>query len=65
MNIPQALTSIELPARYYIKNGVITGASKPEQLQSNLAATGLKLPEDVLAEIEKILGFTRFERHVG
>lgn len=46
-------------------SSVITGASKPEQLQSNLAATGLKLPEDVLAEIEKILGFTRFERHVG
>ena len=44
---------------------VITGASKPEQLQNNLAASGFEIPEDALAEIEAILGFQRFERHVG
>lgn len=46
-------------------SSVITGASKPEQLENNLAASGFEIPEDALAEIEKILGFHRFERHVG
>lgn len=48
-----------------IISSVITGASKPEQLKNNLAASGFVIPADALAEIEKILGFERFERHVG
>jgi len=48
-----------------IISSVITGATKPEQLENNLAASGFKIPADALLEIEKILGFTRFERHVG
>lgn len=48
-----------------IISSVITGATKPEQLANNLAASGFKIPADALQEIEKILGFTRFERHVG
>ena len=48
-----------------IISSVITGASKPAQLESNLAASGLEIPKDALAEIEKILGFQKFERHVG
>ncbi len=46
-------------------SSVITGASKVSQLESNLAASGLELSKDVQDEIEQILGFTRFERHVG
>lgn len=46
-------------------SSVITGASRPEQLERNLAASGTKLPADALEEIERILGFQRFERHVG
>lgn len=48
-----------------IISSVITGASKPEQLKNNLAASGFDIPCDALSEIEKILGFERFERHVG
>ncbi len=44
---------------------VITGASRPKQLENNLAASGFVIPPDALDEIEKVLGFTRFERHVG
>lgn len=44
---------------------VIAGASKPSQLANNLKASGLKIPADAMAEIEDILGFKRFERHVG
>lgn len=46
-------------------SSVITGASKPQQLESNVAASGIILPKDVLDRIEEILGFKRFERHVG
>ena len=46
-------------------SSVITGASKPEQIEANLAASDLELPADALSEIEHILNFTRFERHVG
>lgn len=46
-------------------SSVITGASKASQLENNLAATDLVIPDDALSEIEKILDFTRFERHVG
>ena len=48
-----------------IISSVITGASKASQLESNIAASELVIPEDALKEIEEILGFTRFERHVG
>lgn len=44
---------------------VITGASTPEQLAANLAASDLSLDVSTFDEIERILGFTRFERHVG
>ena len=46
-------------------SSVITGASKLSQLESNLAAAGCKIPEDVRKEIDQILGFVPFERHVG
>lgn len=46
-------------------SSVITGASEPSQLENNLAAAGFKIPADALKEIEKILGFKPFSRHVG
>lgn len=48
-----------------IISSVITGASRPEQLKNNIAASGFVIPGDALAQIEKILDFERFERHVG
>ena len=44
---------------------VIAGCSKTSQLENNLKASGFEIPQDALDEIDKILGFTRFERHVG
>lgn len=46
-------------------SSVITGASRPEQLSNNLKASGFKIPEDAMFQIEEILGFEKFERHVG
>lgn len=51
--------------RKSIISSVITGASKPSQLENNLAAADFKIPADALEEIEKILDFKRFERHIG
>ena len=46
-------------------SSLITGASKPAQLDSNLAASGLTLSADVLSEIEKILSYKPFYRKIG
>ena len=46
-------------------SSVITGASKPSQLKNNIVASGFEISADAMAEIEKILDFTPFERHVG
>ncbi len=48
-----------------IISSVITGASRPSQLAGNIAASDFSIPADAMAEIEDILQFTRFERHVG
>ncbi len=46
-------------------SSVITGASKPEQLEANVAASGLHIPDDALLEIEKILDYKPFARKIG
>lgn len=48
-----------------IVSSVITGASRKEQLENNLAASGFEIPADALKRIEEILNFHQFERHVG
>lgn len=48
-----------------IVSSVITGASKKEQLENNIAASGFEIPADTLRRIDEILGFQVFERHVG
>ena len=44
---------------------VIAGASKPSQMENNVKASGFGIPADAMAEIDRITGFHRFERHVG
>ena len=46
-------------------SSVITGASRKEQLISNSAASGFEIPDDALAEIEKILDYHPFVRRIG
>ena len=43
-------------------SSAIIGASRPEQVEDNAAASGVKLSEDAISEIDRILGgVTRFE----
>ncbi len=51
--------------RKKVITSVITGASKPEQLESNVNASGIVLSSDVLQEIEKILDYKPFFRRIG
>ncbi|NMM93975.1 aldo/keto reductase family protein [Bifidobacterium oedipodis] len=51
--------------RLPVISSVIVGAHTPKQLASNIAAAGVELPADALKQIDDILGFRRFERHVG
>ena len=44
---------------------VIAGASTSSQLENNIKASGFVIPQDAMNRIEEILGFKRFERHVG
>ena len=44
---------------------MITGASKPAQLMSNVAASGFTIPQDALDEIGRILDYKPFVRRVG
>ena len=46
-------------------SSVITGASKPEQPEANVAASGLHIPQDALDEIERILNYHPFVRKIG
>mgnify|MGYP002241664782 FL=1 len=65
LGVTMSVLALSWILRKDIVSSVITGASKKTQLESNLAASGFVIPADALAEIEKILDFTRFERHVG
>ncbi|MGN0298529.1 MAG: aldo/keto reductase family protein [Lachnospiraceae bacterium] len=65
LGINMSVLALAWILRKPIVSSVITGASNPKQLEQNLAASGVQIPEDALREIEAILGFSRFERHVG
>ena len=42
-----------------------TGGFSPEQLETNLAASGFRIPQEALDEIEGILGYHPFVRKIG
>ncbi len=64
LGITVSVLALSWILRKGVISSVITGASRPSQLESNLAAAGLRIPEDALEEIDRILGFVPFERHV-
>ena len=76
LGVPLSVLSLAWILRLPQISSVITGASKPEQLEANIAASGLRLPPDVAAsglrlppdvldEIEKILDYKPFVRKIG
>lgn len=65
LGMKMATLSLSWILRLPTISSVIVGASKPSQLDASLAASGVELPDDVLQQIDGILGFRRFERHIG
>jgi aryl-alcohol dehydrogenase-like predicted oxidoreductase len=46
-------------------SSLITGASKPSQIEHNIKASGFVIPTDAMNEIEKVLDYKPFNRKVG
>nr|WP_247681824.1 aldo/keto reductase family protein [Paenibacillus sp. Marseille-P2973] len=46
-------------------SSLITGASRPEQIENNIAASGFELSEEILTEIEQILDYKPTVRKIG
>ncbi len=65
LGVPLAVLALAWILRLPQISSVITGASKPEQIESNIAASGFRIPPDALGEIEKILDYHPFVRKIG
>ena len=65
LGVPLAVLALAWILRLPQISSVITGASKPEQLETNLAASGFRIPQEALDEIEGILGYHPFVRKIG
>jgi aryl-alcohol dehydrogenase-like predicted oxidoreductase len=56
----QGLTLAQLAIAWVLSNenvaGAIIGASRPEQVESNVQASGVELSDDVLAQIDDVIG---------
>ena len=65
LGIPLSVLALAWILRKKEISSVITGASRPSQLEANVAASGYTIPGDALAEIERILDYHPFVRRVG
>lgn len=65
LGISLSVLALAWTLRRPVISSVITGATKPYQIESNVPASGLTLPEDALAEIEKILDYHPTVRKIG
>ena len=65
LGVPLSTLALSWILRKKQITSVITGASKPEQLLSNVKASEIELDDDVLEKIEKILDYKPFVRRIG
>lgn len=65
LNVPLSVLALSWILRKKEISSVITGASRPAQLQQNALASGFPLSESVLAEIDAILDYQPFVRKIG
>lgn len=65
LNVPLSVLALSWILRKKEISSVITGASRPAQLQQNAMASGFPLSESVLAEIDAILDYHPFVRKIG
>lgn len=65
LDVPLSVLSLAWNLRRSCISSVITGASNPEQIEVNVAASGLKLSSDVLQRMDQILDYQPFCRQIG
>lgn len=65
LDVPLSVLALAWILRQKQISSVITGASKPSQLLSNVKASGLNLTPDVISEIDRILDYHPFFRRIG
>ncbi len=65
LGVPLSVLALAWILRKKQISSVITGASRPSQLEQNAKASGLTLPQDALDEIERILDYHPFVRRIG
>ena len=65
VGVPPSVLALAWILRKKQITSVITGASRPAQLEANVKASGLTLSQDVLDQIDKILDYHPFFRKIG
>ena len=65
LGVPLSVLALAWILRLKQISSVITGASRPAQLVSNLAASGLTISDDNLSAIDAILDYKPFVRRIG
>jgi voltage-dependent potassium channel beta subunit len=65
LGVTLSVLALAWALRKPVISSLITGATKPEQLESNIKASGLELPSDAINDIEKILNYKPFSRRIG
>lgn len=65
LGVTLSVLALAWALRKPVVSSLITGATKPEQLESNIKASGLELSSDVINEIEQILNYKPFYRKIG
>lgn len=65
LGMPMSVMVLAWTLRDPVISSVITGATKPSQLENNVLAGDIELPQDAINAIEKILDYHPFSRKVG
>lgn len=65
LDVPLSVLALAWTLRDCVISSVITGATKPSQLESNLLAGDMELTPAVIEEIDRILDYHPFRRKIG
>lgn len=65
LNVPLSVLALSWILRLKQITSVITGASRPSQLEANVRASGFRIPQEAIEKIESILDYRPFLRRIG
>jgi len=65
LGVSLSVLALAWTLRRPIISSLITGATKPYQIEANVAASGFEIPADAMEEIEKILNYHPVFRKIG